>query len=215
MIMGTEEDDGVEVDRMVKNIIFDMGRVLVTFDPVQYVNSLGFDEETARAVVVAIFHNPLWTETDRGVIPVEEFEDAFVANAPKYETQIRKAYREMGRIIQLMPHTMPWVKELKERGYRLYVLSNYGEYLFLQSKDRLDFMPYMDGAVISYQIQMIKPDQEIYEYLLNKYGLLPEECVFIDDRPENVEAAKAIGMSGIQFVDYEQANGELEKMLAR
>ena len=213
--MGTEEDDGVEVDRMVKNIIFDMGRVLVTFDPVQYVNSLGFDEETARAVVVAIFHNPLWTETDRGVIPVEEFEDAFVANAPKYETQIRKAYREMGRIIQLMPHTMPWVKELKERGYRLYVLSNYGEYLFLQSKDRLDFMPYMDGAVISYQIQMIKPDQEIYEYLLNKYGLLPEECVFIDDRPENVEAAKAIGMSGIQFVDYEQANGELEKMLAR
>ena len=112
-----------------------------------------------------------------------------------------------------MPHTMPWVKALKERGYRLYVLSNYGEYLFLKSKDRLDFMPYMDGAVISYQIQMIKPDQEIYEYILNKYGLLPEESVFIDDRPENVEGAKLIGMNGILFEDFEQASGELEKML--
>lgn len=198
---------------MIKNIIFDIGRVLVTFDPVQYVNSLGFDEETSRAVVGAIFHDPLWIETDRGVIPVENFEDAFVANAPEYEVQIRKAYREMGRMIQLMPHTMPWVKTLKERGYRLYVLSNYGEYLFLRSKDRLDFMPYMDGAVISYQIQMIKPDREIYEYLLKKYELIPEECVFLDDRPENVEGAKAVGMSGIQFVDYEQANSKLQKML--
>ena len=198
---------------MIKNIIFDIGRVLVTFDPIQYVNSLGFDEETARAVVGAIFHDPLWIETDRGVIPVEEFEEAFVANAPDYEPQIREAYRKMGRMIQLMPHTMPWVKALKERGYRLYVLSNYGEYLFLKSKDRLDFMPYMDGAVISYQIQMIKPDQEIYEYILNKYGLLPEESVFIDDRPENVEGAKLIGMNGILFEDFEQASGELEKML--
>jgi len=144
---------------------------------------------------------------------VEEFEEAFVANAPDYEPQIREAYRKMGRMIQLMPHTMPWVKALKERGYRLYVLSNYGEYLFLKSKDRLDFMPYMDGAVISYQIQMIKPDQEIYEYILNKYGLLPEESVFIDDRPENVEGAKAVGMSGILFENFEQASGELEKML--
>ena len=198
---------------MIKNIIFDIGRVLVTFDPIQYVNSLGFDEETARAVVGAIFHDPLWIETDRGVIPVEEFEEAFVANAPDYEPQIREAYRKMGRMIQLRPHTMPWVKALKERGYRLYVLSNYGEYLFLKSKDRLDFMPYMDGAVISYQIQMIKPDQEIYEYILNKYGLLPEESVFIDDRPENVEGAKAVGMSGILFENFEQTSGELEKML--
>lgn len=198
---------------MIKNIIFDIGRVLVTFDPIQYVNSLGFDEETARAVVGAIFHDPLWIETDRGVIPVEEFEDAFVANAPDYEPQIREAYRKMGGMIQLMPYTMSWMKGLKERGYRLYVLSNYGEYLFLKSKDRLDFMPYMDGAVISYQIQMIKPDQEIYEYILNKYGLLPEESVFIDDRPENVEGAKAVGMSGILFENFEQASGELEKML--
>lgn len=198
---------------MIKNIIFDIGRVLVTFDPIQYVNSLGFDEETACAVVGAIFHDPLWIETDRGVIPVEEFEDAFVANAPDYEPQIREAYRKMGRMIQLMPHTMPWVKALKERGYRLYVLSNYGEYLFLKSKHRLEFMPYMDGAVISYEIQMIKPDREIYEYLLNKYDLIPEESVFIDDRPENVEGAKLTGMHGIQFENFEQASGELEKML--
>lgn len=198
---------------MIKNIIFDVGRVLVTFDPMQYVKSLRFDEETAHAVVEAIFHDPLWVETDRGVIPVEEFEDAFVANAPEYETQIRKAYRDMGRIIELMPHTMPWVKALKERGYRLYVLSNYGEYLFLKSKHRLDFMSYMDGAVISYQVQMIKPDREIYEYILNKYGLAPEECVFIDDRTENVEGAKLVGMNGIRFETFEQANGELQGML--
>ena len=70
---------------MIKNIIFDIGRVLVTFDPVQYVNSLGFDEETSRAVVGAIFHDPLWIETDRGVIPVENFEDAFVANVQLYQ----------------------------------------------------------------------------------------------------------------------------------
>ena len=59
----------------------------------------------------------------------------------------------------------------------------------------------------------LQADREIYEYLLKKYELIPEECVFLDDRPENVEGAKAVGMSGIQFVDYEQANSKLQKML--
>lgn len=198
---------------MIKNIVFDVGRVLVTFNPEEYLKKLGYDERTRQKIEEAMFKNPLWNEQDRGVLSDEELLSKFVANAPEYEIQIKEAFKKIAATIELLPHTMEWVKGLKAKGYQLYVLSNYGEYTYEQTKHKLEFLSYMDGSIFSFQYKVIKPEREIYELLLNKFELKAEESVFIDDRLENVEAAKALGFSGIQFQSYEQAEKELEKMM--
>lgn len=199
---------------MIKNIIFDAGNVLVTFDPDRYLEKLGYDDLTKKKVEEAVFKHPLWNENDRGLLSDEELLNGFVANAPEYKEQINEAFEKIGDAIELLPHTMEWIKGLKTKGYNLYVLSNYGEYTFKQSKHKLQFLPYMDGTIFSFEYKVIKPEKEIYELLLNKFDLKPEESLFIDDKLENVEAARALGFSGIQFQNYEQVKNELEGVLS-
>ena len=81
--------------------------------------------------------------------------------------------------------------------------------------DVLDFLPHMDGGVFSCYVQLIKPDPEIYRTLMDKYDLKAEECVFIDDREENVVAARELGMQAIRFENYAQARGELELLIEK
>jgi putative hydrolase of the HAD superfamily len=103
---------------------------------------------------------------------------------------------------------------LKEKGLKIYLLSNYPKSIFALHEERgkFTFIDKIDGRVVSGFEGMVKPDAEIYKLLMDRYGLKAEECVFIDDRPENIEAAKALGMEGIVFESYEQASEELEKI---
>ncbi|MGN0251799.1 MAG: HAD family hydrolase [Oliverpabstia sp.] len=198
---------------MIKNIIFDVGKVLVEYDPDGLMRRLGFDEETLQAVNQAVFLNELWNESDRGALSPEELLEAFIANNPAYEKEIRQVRDHVGDTISLMPYAVDWVKGLKERGYHLYVLSNYAEYTYEKTSHKMEFLPYMDGVVFSYRCKLIKPEKEIYEYICETYGLKPEESVFVDDREDNVEAARNMGMHGIVFENYAQGSETLEQLL--
>lgn len=195
---------------MIRNIVFDVGKVLVYFEPERHLKNLGYDEETQRIVNNAMFAHPTWNECDRGVLSTEELIQLYISHAPSYAKEIREAFLKVEGAIDLLPHTMDWIKDLKNKGYRLYIISNYGEYTYEQTKEKLAFLPFMDGVIFSYQYKIIKPDLEIYRQLLTEYNLKAEECVFIDDKPENVEAARKVGYYGIQFLDYEQAKQELQ-----
>lgn len=197
----------------IKNIVFDVGKVLVTYEPEQHLRNLGYDETTRKNVMEAMFANPLWNENDKGLLTTEELLDGFIENAPKYEVQIREAFGKIEKTIELLPHSMEWVENLKARGYHLYIISNYGEYTYEQTEHKLKFLPYMDGTIFSFQYKMIKPDRAIYEKLLEKFELKAEECVFIDDSLANVVAAKQAGFHGIHFQNYEQAKAELDRLL--
>lgn len=197
----------------IKNIVFDVGKVLVYFEPDWIMNKLGFTEETKAVLRKAMFEDPLWNEVDRGVLSTEELVAAFAKNAPEYEKEIRDTYLRVGDSIELLPHAVEWTASLKEKGYHLYIISNYGEYTLEQTKEKMDFLKYMDGAIFSYQYQIIKPDARIYEQLLKNYDLKAQECVFIDDKAENVEAAKTLGYQGIVFTTYEAVTKELEEIL--
>lgn len=199
----------------IKNIVFDVGKVLVYFEPEWIMNKLGYSEETQAVLRKAMFEDPLWNEVDRGVMTTEELVAAFSKNAPEYATEIRDTYLHVGDSIEMLPHAMEWVAGLKERGYHLYIISNYGEYTLEQTQAKMGFLKYMDGAIFSYQYQIIKPDARIYEQLLKNYNLKAEECVFIDDKPENVEGAKAVGYEGVVFTTYEEVKEQLEKLLRR
>ena len=198
---------------MIKNIIFDVGNVLVEYNPDGLMRRLGFDEETLQAVNQAVFQNELWNESDRGVLSPEELLEAFIANNPAYEKEIRQVIDAVGDTISLMPYTVEWVKGLKEKGYHLYILSNYAEYTYEKTSHKMEFLPYMDGVVFSYRCKLIKPEKEIYEYICKTYELKPEESVFLDDRKDNVEAARNMGMHGIVFENYAQGSETLEQLL--
>lgn len=174
---------------------------------------LGYDETTRQAVNAAMFQNPLWEESDRGALSTEELVEGFVKNNPAYKEQIVRAHRQVGDSIELFPYVIDWMADLKERGYRLYILSNYAEYTYQQTEDKMAFLPFMDGAVFSYECKYIKPEKEIYAYLCEKYHLNPDECVFLDDRQSNIDGAVQAGMKGILFENYEQATDALHVLL--
>lgn len=198
---------------MISNIIFDVGKVLVSYDPDGYMKGLGLDEATRERVNAAMFRHPLWLDADQGLRSPEKFLQAFMEHDPEISETIRRVYESMGGTIELFDYAQEWISELKERGYHVYILSNYSEYMFRQTKHKLKFLPLVDDAVFSYTIKLIKPDTAIYRYLCDKFRLKPEECVFIDDRPENIDGAEKIGMRGICFQDYVKAKKDLENVI--
>ena len=198
---------------MIRNIIFDVGKVLVSYEPEEMMRKLGYTEEQIQIVNAAMFCNPLWDEADKGIRSSEEYYKAFLNQNPEHKDIIQKAYEHIGDCIELLPHAMDWILEMKQRGYHVYILSNYSEYTFEVTKEKLAFLSLMDGIVFSYNTKMGKPDEGIYKKLISEFFLEEEESVFIDDRRENIEAAESLGIKGIQFFNYPQAKAELNTYL--
>ena len=199
---------------MIKNVVFDVGQVLVTFDPPKYMRDLGYNDDVIEVLQKAMFNHPLWGELDRSIYTRAELEDMFVENAPEYEKEIREVFGSIENSAAPQPYVIEWMEDLKKRGVGLYVVSNYAEFMYEGTKHTMLFLPYMDGVMFSYMCHAIKPEKEIFENLLNKYGLKAEECVFIDDRAENIEGAEKVGLTGIQFKSYQQAKETLNQYLS-
>ena len=198
---------------MIRNIIFDIGKVLVSYEPDAYMESLGISREDQKKINAAMFENKLWDESDQGLRTQDEFLQAFIQGAPELADTIRKLHTTVGNTVELLPYAMDWILDMKARGYHVYILSNYGENMLNQTEEKLAFLPLMDGVVFSYRIKKLKPDPAIYEYLCDEYQLEPEESVFIDDTLVNVEAAKAFGIAGIHFQTIEQVREELRQLI--
>ena len=202
------------VNVMIKNVVFDVGKVLVYYEPDWLMDKLGYDEETKTKMKAAMFCSATWEEGDRGVQTKQELLEAYIANAPELEAEIRECYEKVEGVIEVMPHVIEWLEDLKARGCKLYIISNYAENTFEKTVHKMTFLPYMEGAIFSYAYKMLKPDHDIYEQLLDEYHLEASECVFIDDRQVNLDAAKEVGFGGtVLFQNYEQAKADLNALL--
>lgn len=197
---------------MIKTIIFDIGNVLAGFDWRGHYRSFGYDEAMVERLAQATVKSPAWQEYDRGVLSDEEILDLFIQNDPALEQDIRKVLASFSTLITRYDYAIDWIKKWKAKGYQVLVLSNYSDKGLKESWHSLDFLPYVDGGILSFREKLIKPMPEIYRLLLSRYGLRPEECVFLDDTPENVDAARREGIWGIRFENREQAETELEKL---
>ncbi len=200
---------------MIRNIIFDIGNVLTDFRWKGFLEDKGFDEAMVERIAQASVKTVLWNEIDRGVWDMEELMQAFIAKDPEIEPQLRRAYDNVTGMVTKRDYAIPWIQELKAKGYRIYYLSNFSEKAYVDCMDALDFLSYTDGGILSYREKMVKPAPEIYRLLLSRYSLNAEESVFIDDTPINVEGARAVGMYGIRFETKEQAEAELRALEAR
>lgn len=196
---------------MIHTLIFDIGNVLAAFDWKGYLDGWSLTEEEHKVVEQVLFMGPMWKEVDRGSRPDEEILDIICAEAPGHGELIRRVYAGAGVAVQQYSYAPGLLKQLKELGYQIYILSNYGKTFYEERKPFFQFLEYVDGMVISYQEKQIKPEPEIYETLLSRYGICPEEAVFFDDLPANLEAAKKFGIHTVQVAGYESIVAGLER----
>ncbi len=197
---------------MIKNIIFDIGNVLMPFGYRPFFRSFGYDEEIVERLAKATAQSPDWNELDRGVLSYEEVLERFVQNAPDLEEIIHKIFADLHGILGVYDYTESWIKQLKEEGYGVYYLSNFFQKAEEDCKELMGFLELMDGGILSYRDKVTKPDNQIYELLLERFRLKAEECVFLDDTEKNIIGARAVGIQGILFQDREQAVTELQKL---
>lgn len=198
---------------MIKNIILDIGNVLVDFRYHDYMTELGFSEEVMKAMEERVILNDLWDQLDLGIRDEEEIINEMFTRVPEYEKECRVFFDNIINIVKTYDYAESWVKQLKTKGYKVYLLSNYPRSLFtLHEKSSFSFAKYVDGKVVSAFIKMSKPDARIYNYLLEQYTLKPEECLFFDDRQINIDAAVKCGFNAHLFTTYEDAVNTIDKL---
>lgn len=197
---------------MITTIIFDIGNVLADFTWREHYEKFGYDADMVERLADATVRTPLWNEYDRGVMSDEELLQGFIDNDPQIEPEIRKVFKDASTIVRRNDYAIPWIHALRNKGYRCLYLSNFSRRAHRDCAHALDFLPHMDGGILSYQDQVIKPMPEIYQLLIDRYDLTPEECVFLDDTPRNLEAAEKFGIHTIHFKDQAQAIEELKKL---
>ena len=200
---------------MIKNIVFDIGNVLAAFRWKEYIAELGYEGEMADRLARATTLNKMWYEVDRNVMPVNDIIEGCIASDPEIEPQIRHFFADRRRLVMEYDYSRGWLEELKNKGYRIYLLSNYSQDHFQYISRHFSFFGLEDGQMVSFRVKLLKPDRRIYEALFEKYGLKPEECVFLDDSPRNIQGAIDAGMKGIVFENYEQGRRELEEILGK
>ncbi len=197
----------------IKNLIFDVGGVLIDYRWEDMLADYGLDEQTAQKVGTTIFEDEKWSEFDAGRITSKDLVAYYQVTYPDIAVHMQYML-EHGELMHVkLPKVWAEIKRLHESGYGCYYLSNYSEQLFRIHTSDCWVMQEMDGGVVSYEIKAIKPDRQIYETLLRKYDLQAEECLFFDDRPVNVEAAIQCGMQASVVRDTESFIEQLRSIM--
>lgn len=184
---------------MTDTVIFDLGKVLADYDWESYLQQFSFDEKTYQILADAIFLSEAWILGDRGSVTPDEWLQCFIQNAPDYEKEVRQVFAGLAGCVRKFAYTDRLIAYFRGKGYRIYYLSNYSEGLYEMTLEEIGFIDSFDGGVFSYKEKCIKPEEKIYKILLTRYNIKPENAIFFDDRPENVEAAKRLGIKGVVF----------------
>ncbi|MCR5255815.1 MAG: HAD family phosphatase [Acetatifactor sp.] len=195
---------------MIKNIIFDLGNVLVDFRWKDFLADKGFNEEMIEKLAAVTVHSSTWKEFDRGVWSDEKVIDSFVRLDPSLEDEIHRAFDDMTGIVKRYDYSIEWVKAIMNAGYKVYFLSNYSEKVRAENPDATAFTSTMTGGIWSDLVNMIKPDEDIYLKLLDTYSLDPDECLFFDDTQKNVDTANRLGIHAFLFTDKKSAEAVLK-----
>lgn len=184
---------------MIKNIVFDMGNVIIRFDPELFMSRLGLAEEDRKLLKRELFVSLEWSRMDRGSLTDEEAAEIVCRRVPeRLHDAVRRLVGMWDRPILPVEGMYELVEELRGMGYGIYLLSNAS---FRQHDywPRVPASKFFDGTLISADVKLVKPQPEIYRLLCDKFSLVPEECVFIDDSTSNAEGAYFCGINALVF----------------
>jgi len=197
---------------MYKSIVFDLGGVMVDFDPKTYLVDRFCNAEVEEQVSQLTFESEEWKLLDAGLITRSEANLRLLARAKEYGRafEVQGVLDDWLHILRPRRRMQELVRRLKNHGYSVYYLSNIPEDVLALLKER-GVLDRFDGGVASCEVHINKPDPRIYQALLDQYGLKASECVFIDDNLANVQAAFTLGFVGIRM---KESVGTLIRSLA-
>lgn len=203
-----ETEEGI----LIKNIVFDIAGVLLDYSPREYLQRYVDTVEEAELLAHRTFLSDDWEELDRGLFDRREIINRICEKYPEDAGTIRRAVSNWTEMMEPLEENTRLVPKLKQSGYPLYLLSNYPRQGYEEVSEKFDFFRHFKGEVISGDVAYLKPEDEIYQVLIEKFSLEPQHTVFIDDGQENVEAAEENGLVGIHYdgeIDLAQKLREL------
>lgn len=198
---------------MIKNIVFDLGGVLIDFKPQKYLAHIGYTEEDIKLFTKIVFWGEEWNEYNSSKLNAMQTVQKLIQNYPQYANKIREIFNKINYkyILFEKKDTSNYLKELKDKGYNIYILSDLSVDSYNYNKE-FEFFNYIEGGVYSFEIGTTKPNKNNYKILLEKYNLIPEETIFIDDKLNNIEAANDFGIHGIQFETLDDVKEKVKRL---
>ncbi|WP_300342018.1 HAD family phosphatase [Fusobacterium sp.] len=198
---------------MIKNIVFDLGNVLIEYNPQKFIIR-NVKEENFTKFNEVVFKSKEWLDLDRGILEYNRAVEIFSEKLPEERESIKYLFdNSIQDVLFPIEENLELLSNLKRKGYKLYILSNFHREAYLEIAKKCNFDRYFDGGVISYDINLLKPEEEIYRTLLKKYDLLERETLFIDDTLNNVEKASELGIETIHLTEKSKLKEELERVL--
>jgi 2-haloacid dehalogenase len=198
---------------MINTIIFDLGAVLIDWNP-RYMYRSIFNDEAEMERFLADITTSAWNEEQDAGRPLHEGTEYLVQQFPEHADNIRAFYGRWEEMLGDAFHdTVEVFRHLKETGkFKIYALTNWSAETFPIAFERYNFLQWFDGIVVSGAEKMRKPTPEFYHILFNRYQVKPEEALFIDDNYRNILAAEKLGIQCIHFTSSEQLENELKKL---
>lgn len=197
--------------KQVVNLIFDLGNVLVRWDPVAIARSVVAGPGAVR-LAEHLFAHPDWQEVDRGSLSLDEVIARAVERTDVDEPIVRGVYEAVASSLITIPESFALAQELKNKGHTLYALSNMGHVCADYLQAHAPFWSLFKDVVISARVGLLKPEPAIFAHMLTQFGLSADDCLFFDDTLANVEAARSCGIQAIHFTDAKLCRDELESL---
>jgi 2-haloacid dehalogenase len=197
---------------LINSVVFDLGNVLIDWDPRYLYRKLFSTEKEVEWFLENICDHDWNLKHDAGQSfskGINELSEQY----PQYSELINAWYERWEEMLgEPMDEAVGILSELKDKGFLLYILSNWSAETYPIAESRFDFLHWFDGKVISGEAGIVKPDPEIYQLLMKTYGIAPQNTVFIDDKQNNVEAAQTFGIQSIHFQNAAQLRKDLQKL---
>ncbi len=197
---------------MIKNIIFDIGNVLLTFEPKKFLLKFTQDNKHINSFISNVIDSEVWLQMDRGSISVEEAKNLFLSKYPEEKKLLTLFFENWLEIFIPIKENIQIMEKLNQNGYKIFALSNFIKESFKYVVKKFSFFALFDGQVISWQEKVIKPEDAIYNILLHRYNLIPQECVYLDDHKNFLEPAQKLGMSTILVSPEIDLKKEFQKL---
>ena len=193
--------------------LFDLGGVFFDWDPNHFYKNV-FENIEEREFFLAEVCNDQWNVQQDAGRSIAEAELELIPKFPHYEKEIKMYYKNHRKMIRgVFEESIDILKKLKDKNYECYVLSNWSAETFLGMTDDYPFLKLFDGLLISGEDKLTKPDSAIYELAINRFNLNPNETVFIDDKLENIQAAKNLNLLTIHLTDPNKIEYEINKFV--
>jgi putative hydrolase of the HAD superfamily len=196
----------------IRNVIMDLGGVMLEWNPDRLLTRFQPEPELRATLRAAIF-GPDWHLFDRGRLSEAELIDRLESGSGQARDDLLEIVAATRESLLEKPETVKLVRALQQRGLDIYCLSNMPSPMYEHLRRRHTFWDVFRGVVISGEVQLMKPEPEIYLHLLERFGLRAQECVFVDDMQANVDGAKSVGLHAIRFHNATQCQQELDELL--